>query len=206
MSKTTNALLALGVVAGLGAAALPLSSYAVDPVTKDVGVTLKIEDTLEIEADKDNADNKVDLTGDGHSGAVNVTVKTNNQTGYNLNLKGSAGTNATSLTSENGDQIAAAAGTFDTPAALSMTTSEWGYSVANTNANLQTGLTQFTGSVYAGVSAAGQEIVNINKPTGDAGDKTTVTFAASIADGQPAGTYDGQVTFTATNNVISAGA
>ncbi len=206
MSKTTNALLALGVVAGLGAAALPLSSYAVDPVTKDVGVTLKIEDTLEIEADKDNADNKVDLTGDGHSGAVNVTVKTNNQTGYNLNLKGSAGTNATSLTSENGDQIAAAAGTFDTPAALSTTTSEWGYSVANTNANLQTGLTQFTGSVYAGVSAAGQEIVNINKPTGDAGDKTTVTFAASIADGQPAGTYDGQVTFTATNNVISAGA
>ena len=206
MSKTTNALLALGVVAGLGAAALPLSSYAVDPVTKDVGVTLKIEDTLEIEADKDNADNKVDLTGDGHSGAVNVTVKTNNQTGYNLNLKGSAGTNATSLTSENGDQIAAAAGTFDTPAALSTTTSEWGYSVANTNANLHTGLTQFTGSVYAGVSAAGQEIVNINKPTGDAGDKTTVTFAASIADGQPAGTYDGQVTFTATNNVISAGA
>lgn len=206
MSKTTNALIALGVVAGLGAAALPLSSYAVDPVTKDVGVTLKIEDTLEIEADKDNADNKVDLTGDGHSGAVNVTVKTNNQTGYNLNLKGSAGTNATSLTSENGDQIAAAAGTFDTPAALSTTTSEWGYSVANTNANLQTGLTQFTGSVYAGVSAAGQEIVNINKPTGDAGDKTTVTFAASIADGQPAGTYDGQVTFTATNNVISAGA
>ena len=89
---------------------------------------------------------------------------------------------------------------------MSTTTSEWGYSVANTNANLQTGLTQFTGSVYAGVSAAGQEIVNINKPTGDAGDKTTVTFAASIADGQPAGTYDGQVTFTATNNVISAGA
>lgn len=203
MSNLSKTIAILGVVAGLGVAALPLSSYAADPVSKDVGVTLKIDDKLTIEADKDTTDNKVDLTGEGHTGAVNVTVVTNNQTGYNLNLKGSATTNPTSLTSQNGDQIEATTGTFAAPAALSTSKSEWGYSVANTNANNTTELTQFADGVYAGVSAAGQEIVNVSKPTGENGDKTTVTFAASIADGQPAGTYDGQVTFTATNNVIS---
>jgi len=209
MSKTTSALVALGVVAGLGVASLPLSTYADGtPKQTDVGVTLKIDDTLTIEADKDNADNKVDLTDGSTTGAVAVKVVTNNQTGYKLNLKGSAGTNPTSLTSGNGDQIKAATAAFTAPAALAATASDsyWGYSVANTNANLSTesaaNIAKYTGTVYAGVSESGDEIVNVTKPTGTAGDTTTVTFAAALKDGQPAGTYNGQVTFTATNNVI----
>ncbi len=199
MSKTTNALIALGVVAGLGAAALPLSSYAADDTPKAVGVTLTIDDELTIEADKDNADNKVDLSADGHTGAVKVTVVSNNTKGYNLALKGSAATNPTSLTSGE-DQIVATKGTFAAPAAFGTDESEWGYSVANTNANNTTDLTKFAGGVYAGVPATDQIIVNANKPTVSAGDTTTITFAANLVDGQAAGTYEGEVTFTASNN------
>ena len=187
MSKTTSALIALGVVAGLGAAALPLSSYAVDPQTEDVAVTLKIEDELTIEADKSTTD-KVDLSGDGHTGDVTLTVVTNNQKGYNLAIKGS-GANPTTLKSENGDEIAATAGTFAAPAAFGTTNSEWGYRLAG-----------FADNAFAGVKEDDVQIKTTDAPTGSAGDETVVTFGASIADGQPAGTYDGQVTFTATNN------
>lgn len=191
MSKTTNALIALGVVAGLGAAALPLSTYAADPVTSEVGVTLKIEDELTIEADKSKTD-KVDLSADGNTGDVTLTVVTNNQKGYNLGIMGSAESNPTSLTSENGDQITAVAGTLASPAALSTTTSEWGYRLADTTAGM-----------YAGVTGDNAVIKTTNAPTGKDGDETVVTFGASIKDGQPAGTYNGEVTFTATNNANS---
>ena len=194
MSKTTNALIALGVVAGLGAAALPLSSYAADDTPKAVGVTLTIDDELTIEAD-----NKVDLSADEHTGAVKVTVVSNNTKGYNLALKGSAATNPTSLTSGE-DQIVATKGTFAAPAAFGTDASEWGYSVANSNVNNTTDLTKFTGTVYAGVPATDQIIVNANKPTVSAGDITTITFAANLVDCQAAGTYEGEVTFTASNN------
>lgn len=192
MSKTTSALVALGVVAGLGAAALPLSSYAVDPATDKVGVTLTIEDELTIEADKSTTD-KVDLSGTGHTGDVTLTVVSNNQKGYNLGIMGSAETNPTSLTSENGDEIVAGSGTFAAPAALSTTTSEWGYRIAAMTE-------KFTDGLYAGVTTNNDVIKTTETPTGEAGDETVVTFGASIKDGQPAGTYDGEVTFTATNN------
>jgi hypothetical protein len=98
------------------------------------------------------------------------------------------------------DQIVATKGTFAAPAAFGTDESEWGYSVANTNANNTTDLTKFAGGVYAGVPATDQIIVNANKPTVSAGDTTTITFAANLVDGQAAGTYEGEVTFTASNN------
>ena len=84
------------------------------------------------------------------------------------------------------------------PAAFGTDASEWGYSVANSNANNTIDLTKFTGTVYAGVPATDQIIVNANKPTVSAGDTTTITFAANLVDGQAAGTYEGEV--TASNN------
>jgi len=212
MTNLTKAIAVLGVVAGLGVAALPLSSYAVTvhdgPVpdgvtpaegesydgTKDgkvetnVGVTLKIEDELTITSDKDTT-TKVNLSGDGHTGTVTLKIVTNNQKGYNLGIKGSAATNTTSLTNATGDQITATTGTFESPAALSTTASEWGYRIDS-----------FAANAYAGVGTDNQVIKTTAAPTGADGDETVVTFGASIKDGQPAGTYDGQVTFTATNN------
>lgn len=223
MSKMSKTIAILGVVAGLGVAALPLSTYAapiIDGtapdttkdgiVSGDTAVKLTISDELSMELSKDTTEgNEVDLA-DG-SAPVPMTVKviTNGSKGYNLNLKGSATTNPTSLTNDDGDQILSAAAKFAAPAPLSnATNSEWGYNVANTNANLSTesaaAIAKFkTGETlnYAGVIAGdGDEIVNATKPTGSAGDTTTVTFAAVIKDGQAAGTYNGKVTFTASNN------
>lgn len=188
MSKTTNALIALGVVAGLGAAALPLSTYADGtPKTSEVGVTLTIEDELTISADKNTTD-KVDLSNGDDS--VVLTVITNNQKGYDLTIKGSAETNPTSLTSATGSPIVAGTGTPTTPALLDNSTdSQWGYRLADWEANM-----------YAGVTPADVSIKKTEKATQSTGDTTTVTFGVSLKDGQEAGIYDGEVTFTATNN------
>lgn len=193
MSKSIGVLVALGVVGGLGVAALPLSTYADGtPKSEDVGITLTLDDELQISVDKSTTD-KVDLSGEDHTGDATVTVKTNNTKGYNLGIKGSAATNATALTSTTNanDVIAAAAGTISNPAALDTTKSEWGYRLA----------TWETGK-FAGVTGKNDVIKTTSAPTTSAGDATVVTFGVSIADGQAAGTYEGQVTFTATNNAV----
>lgn len=215
MSKMSKTIAILGVVAGLGVAALPLSSYAAPVewaeggntgapaategaygqdndgnhwVKKDTAVTLTIEDALSIDTSLDT----VNLTEGDHTGSVDVTVITNNSKGYNLAIRGSAKTNPTSLTNTPGDEIKAGSGTFDAPAALVNTTdSQWGYSVV--------GVAAFTDGLYAGVTNGDVTIYNQDLPTAANGQKTTVNFAASLKDGQAAGIYEGQVTFTATN-------
>lgn len=193
MSKTTSALIALGVVAGLGAAALPLSTYADgNPKTAQVGVTLEIEDELSIEADKNTSDKLVDLS-EG-SDSVTLTVITNNQKGYDLTIKGSAEGHPTTLTSETGSPIVAGTGIPTAPAALDNSTdSQWGYR-----------LTDWTANMYAGVTPSDVSINKTNTATTSTGDTTEVTFGVSLKDGQEAGTYNGEVTFTATNNPIVA--
>lgn len=212
MSKLTQSIAILGVVAGLGVAALPLSTYAAPvidgtqptegavsgatydgtkdgKVSTDTNIKLVIDDVLSIDTDK----TEVDLTAAPHTGTVKVTVVTNNSTGYDLAIKGSAATNPTSLTNTaaSADQIVKGDGTFTDPAALSTTVSQWGYSVA--------GVAAFTDGLYAGVTGTDQIIHSETSATAEAGVATGVTFAASLKDGQAAGTYNGKVTFTATN-------
>lgn len=130
MTNLTKAIAALGVVAGLGVAALPLTSYAETTPVKwqagnednsnttlnygggnetnpmwvktDVGVQLTVEDAISIEADKDTTDgNRVELNaGNSNKGDVKIKVVTNNHLGYNLSLIGST----------NGDTINALVG------------------------------------------------------------------------------------------------
>ena len=57
--------------------------------------------------------------------------------------------------------------------------------------------------MFAGVTGNNDVIKTTSVPTTSTGDATVVTFGVSIADGQAAGTYEGQVTFTATNNAVS---
>lgn len=120
MSKTTKALAILGVVAGLGVAALPLSSYAApvewskEPdtattatyggdgtaespawVEKNVGVELTIEEALQISTSNEDGVNVImekDATNGNqyYSEGFGVTVIANNTKGYHLQIKGSA--------------------------------------------------------------------------------------------------------------------
>lgn len=216
MSNISKTIAVLGVVAGLGVAALPLSSYAAPVkwdteastdgsygttdgnnwVKKDTDIKLTIEDVLSIDTDATEVElASTDGTEYTNATPLNVTVISKNSKGYNLTIAGTAATNPTSLTNTvtSSDQITAGAGTFTAPAALSnATTSEWGYSIV--------GNTAFDGGLYAGVKPGGETIKTSTASTVNAGEKTQINFAAKIKDGQASGTYKGKVTFTATNN------
>lgn len=215
MSNISKTIAVLGVVAGLGVAALPLSTYAAPTVwsetggsdttygsdkdgnhfvKKDTDIKLTIEDVLSIDTDATEVElTSTDGTEYANATPLSVTVISKNSKGYNLTIAGTAATNPTSLTNTAGDQIAAGTGTFATPAALSnATNSEWGYSIV--------GNTAFDGGLYAGVKSAGETIKTSTASTVNEGEKTQVNFTAKIKDGQASGTYKGKVTFTATNN------
>lgn len=217
MTNLTKAIAALGVVAGLGVAALPLTSYAEttpvvwreeadtntpagwggtgstsDPmwVAKPVGVQLKIEEGLQMavtdKAGEGAADaNLVDFNKGNYDEAtstytssINVNVIANNKSGYHLKI---AGTN-----SETGHEADLVSGTNTIAAGdLTGTTSSWGYKIGEA-------------TTWTGVTKNGAVIATETTPTGAAGKDTTVTFGAKVADDQAAGTYTGQVTFTAT--------
>lgn len=214
MSKLTQSIAILGVVAGLGVAALPLSTYAADPTEikgtgtplatpaedGQVPVQLTITETLSMyitnEGGTEQFTSPVELTQNGSDKAhyestpIAVKVESKNKDGYYLNMYGSAGTkqnnavNANALTNENGKEIVAGD--------LTGTVSQWGYKVLK-GANGST--LDATWNPVAATPATADTIDSLNA----AGVQTTkVTFGANVIDGQESGTYKGQVTFIAT--------
>lgn len=227
MSKLSQSIAILGVVAGLGVAALPLSTYAADAVdglkVTDQGntegsagdgkvennatVTLNIKKKLSIELDKSTAD-----LGDGsQTAAINVTVVTNNVDGYTLNIAGTkeiSGTpgdvydlavNSASLLGNNNEYIPSVAG----PWGSTDTSSSWGIKVAkSTEEGIASGtIAASLGSEWNAVPDKDSTPLTImtGGRTKDAGEVAVVTFGANIIDGQASGTYTGQVTFTASD-------
>lgn len=210
MSKMSKTIAILGVVAGLGVAALPLSSYAVDPTeiqgtgtplsaSKDVPVQLTIKETLSMWVTNEAGD--ADFTspvvlGDAagvsgpalvESAPIAIKVRNSTKEGYNLTLAGSAAENATGLTNATTGSTAVIA----TGDLTSTTASQWGYKVKK----------GATGSGYDATWQSVQEAVDAATidTLGAAGVNTTlVKFGVNILDGQEAGTYNGQVKFTAT--------
>lgn len=216
MTNLTKAIAALGVVAGLGVAALPLTSYAETTpvvwdktagsndngswggagtaagpmwVAKPVGVQLVIEQGIQIavtnEDGSDNAPETVDLAYDDstkiYQGApIQVNVVANNKQGYHLSIAGTHTVDGhkSDLVNEAGTAIIA--GTLN-----DATTSSWGYKAGES-------------TTWAKVTDADVVINSKATPTGAAGENTKVVFGAQISDTQEAGTYTGQVTFTAT--------
>lgn len=206
MSKTTNALVALGVVAGLGAAALPLSSYALteypgtgDPLTAtgNVPVQLKIDETLSMfitdEAGTADFTSPVALSSTDkvnyESTPIAIQVNAGNKDGYHLTMHGSYTKEGqtgveTALVNENNTTIA-------TGDLTSTTESQWGYKVlkgadgASLDATWNAVQPQATAAAIDSLDKAGVQT-------------TKVTFGAHVIAGQEAGIYDGQVTFTAT--------
>lgn len=122
------------------------------------------------------------LGGATATGAHTVTVGTNNSTGYDLKL--SSSTTDTTL-AKGADTFAAASGTFGAPAALAVNT--WGYRLAS-----------FTASMYAGVVSNASPATIKTTATPVASDATEVTWAINATTAKPSGTYQRQVTYTAT--------
>lgn len=189
MSKMSQTIAILGVVAGLGVAALPLSTYAADPATasttdKPTTVELTVPDTLTITTDAD----KIVLS--GASGAatgvftadktLGVTVTTNNNDGYTLVM------NATETDLKSGSD------TIPTGTGAVEANSTWGFYLGDAAETAPETWTAVSNGVNVLNTGLGTKAV-------PEGETSKVNFIANIITSQPAGTYSGTVTFTATN-------
>lgn len=182
MSKITKTIAALGVVAGLGVAALPLASYAADTETsKDLTVSAQIGETLSVTLNHNSVTLKptnggavVDTTQETQT--VVATVTTNNLHGYTLKLADTDTDYA--LTNEDGEKIAAG-----TPA---QNQSLWGVA--------------FNGAgTYTALSADGFSRSEADA-TANNGETTNIDFAVSASPSQASGTYTNAMTVTVTAN------
>ena len=173
MSKVTKTIAALGVVAGLGVAALPLASYAANPTR--VNLTANLDDSLSLSVTETELAFELDNGGAVVKDETAATVITNSGKGYNLNIK--AGSGGTALTS----------GDYTIPAGeAAQGTSAWGY---NTDG----------GTAYTAVTASDVSIAESSTPTPVAGTTTNITIGVSADATQEAGTYTGSFVLTAAN-------
>lgn len=204
MSKMSKAIAVLGVVAGLGVAALPLSSYAADePYSQSASADVQVEvgGAISIEVDNgatepDAAKNLVDLgqiklNGDIVSKGLKVTVKTNagvqDDVAYSLTMTTEGTNNA--LINENGVELAAGV--------PKQGDSAWGYALGDA---IDTATASLTG--WAAVPAKGaipaELKANGNVAAATHSEDTFVHFGATASNNQKEGTYTGTVVFTAT--------
>ncbi len=205
MSKTTKALAIMGVVAGLGVAALPMSTYAAQSTDSDtVTVKLEVEDFISCEVTTAGktvdlskvASNALTTTGD-----ATVNIKTNNAQGYKAAI-------AAPATGDHKDQINMIGVTttnviepgVPATAQTAGTKSAWGYTVSSETAGVTVDAA-FDGGVYKGITAssAPQSIASrTGAKTAEAGDNITLTFQAYVAPTQNADVYTGYAEVTAT--------
>lgn len=190
MSKMTKTIAALGVVAGLGVAALPLSSYA-DTADFDVNATVleSISITTEVAGEEATSLNLGNVTPGSalKSGAMTVTVHTNSDAGYTLTAKTKDDDNSmvntdSSLTEKN--KIAAAT-------TVGQSNTAWGVRIGDaTNYRIVPGASA-TDALTIKTSAPGTALTNNQE-------STNLTFGVSVAEGAvAAGDYKATVVFTA---------
>lgn len=187
MSKMAKTIAALGVVAGLGVAALPLSSYAAttnNPASVDVLATVQGTVSMTVSEEEVNV-GQVMPGGETASKSTIVTASSTNAKGCKVEMTDSDTNTAMLQIDANGDPKNGG-GVIPT-GDLTGTTSGWGYSIDN-------------GTSYKAVPAVNgtpAEIIN----TSDTSEKSsTVTFGVKAASDQAEGNYKSTVVFTATVN------
>ena len=192
MSKMTKTIAALGIVAGLGVAALPLSSYAVTD-TANVTAQAIVGDSISITADA--ADDTVtisDVTANQavKEGSTVLTVTTNNASGYNVTIKDTD--DVTHLTTDGSDE------TNGIPASATLTQNNKGWGFKSSSAT--TGVTVSTAQQnWRAVTSDTQTIASrASGASAEGGDKITLTFGVVVDATVPAGTYEDEVVLTAT--------
>lgn len=183
MSKMTKVIAALGVVAGLGVAAMPLGSYAAETATTNVDIYAVVDNSLSIEASKDTVNLGPVSVGGVATGSTTVTVNTTAPKGYALNIKDSDDNTSLVKMTDDGATIDSATPASIAAGTLVDATSAWGYKTSS--------------DAYAAITTSDVEIDS----TDAAGEGSTeVTFGVKIGTGQAEGTYKGGVVFTAQIN------
>lgn len=177
-----------GSVLALACVLMPAMSASAATETVNSTIRVHVNSAITVGVSAATVDINVTPTAAGAtaSAAHNVTVGTNNASGYKLQLASS--TAATTL-EKGSDTIPAAAGSFATPAAL--TTDTWGYRIDSFAANQYAGITANTAPVT---------LKNTTTPSIAGGDITAVTWGANVSTATPNGTYTREVTYTAVTN------
>ena len=182
------------VVAGLGVAALPLSSYAADstPVT----VNAKIDETLEISTEGSEVNLGILTTGI-KTDSVDVTVKAVTATqAYSLYIKDSDEDTGLYL---GGNAATAGENVIPAKAGLTAGTTGWGVRLEGETAYKE--VTKYSDPSGTLLKSTGNAEYD-EGPDSDEGETTKVVFGASYAnDGKlETGDYSGKVVFIAVAN------
>lgn len=204
MTKSTKIVAALGVMAGIGVAALPLGTFATltlgaSPASEDVKVQLTIPKAVAVASDKDATSNPctasmtsgssttTDIMPNNVATCSNVITAAANHGGAVLSVKtAGTGANATDLTLEGGGDsltasdtaVSAGSGTWN----ISATTS--GAGTLNSAFSTQKGITTSDVAVYTTAAAEETEV--------------TMTYHFGTKANQKVGTYSNVLTYTVT--------
>ena len=184
MKNSTKIIAALSVVAGLGVAMLPLSSYAA--TNSKTKIQAQINETLSIATNYTGGVKTVNIT---DLTAANETLSevlsvTANKNGYKLNVK--ADTSANMNNADNSDSINALA------ADGTLTAGKWGLK----NVNPSDGTINSTN--YIAVSTTDKTIAHVATPVAD--NTNTITYGIFPKPDQKAGTYTVDLTYTVVAN------
>lgn len=172
MSKMTKVIAALGVVAGLGVAALPLSSYA---ATGSVGVKVAVDSSISLSTSTNTIDLGTMTTKDTRVETVSITVNADSENGYKLTAQG------TELMSSDGKTIEGIDGSEKDDL------SEGGWAIGTTDS----GSTIWENPL---------SLVTLKSNGKGKTDDLTTMYVGVNADGAEAGTYTSTITLTATVN------
>ena len=196
MSKMTKTIAALGVVAGLGVAALPLSSYATI-VSDSTTVTAQaiIGEAISVTADATDDTVKIEnvtANQEAATGSTVLTIQTNNTNGYNVTIKDADA--VTALTTDGAD----ADNGIPASNALTNGTKGWGFKTATSTEGVTVSA---AAQAYRAIETGTQTIAS--RASGASvtdGDKIDLTFGVVVDSSIAAGTYSDDVVITATTN------
>ena len=182
MKTTAKIISALSVVAGLGVAILPLSSYAAE--TSRTKITVTIGETLSIASDASGQKtaNINNLTAADETMTEKLTV-TANKSGYKLTVKADNSQHMMHTDTTSKIEALTADG--------ALTAGHWGLNATNATAGV-------TGTQYKAVKTSPVDLVTVNTPV--AGDVTNIKYGVFPASNQKSGSYSVDLTYTVTAN------
>ena len=178
--KTKKLFMGLGVAAALGAAIVPMASYAASD-SGNVAVALNVGSTISMSLDSTNVTETLSGADSSAAKTTTATVTTNSVSGYNLSA--STSSDDGSLSSNDGDVIAYVGSNFGSE------TEGWALSTIDENSAIV--YKDIAGNVIAGLGGSAA-------PVDD--DESIVTYNFKTNGATVSGTYETVLTYTATTN------
>lgn len=188
MSKMSKAIAVLGVVAGLGVAALPLSSYAVSNTANTTAQAIVGDSIAVTVADATVTMNNVMANQDVNEASTDVTIQTNSTKGYQIQIADADDDTALKPTGT-GTAAGIAAGV------PTQGKNAWGFKASSNSSNVT--ITE-EGYRAVGEKAAPKIVGTAAAASATDGDVISLTFGVTVDTTIAADTYQDEVVLTAT--------